>query len=352
MSMGELGSAVEATAPYVVMTLRQLALAVLLVILQSVLDPSLGVSAVVIVVYEQLVSILILCSLALLFDRGRRPKPSFQILSWAFFIGFLQIPVGELMFTASLRYITATFQSVAMNLIPAVVFVLAVACRQERFSGSARSLAKLCGVLVSTAGAILVVFSLSSSQDDDPSAGSGDGRFIGSLMVGFAILGVATANLFVERVAAKYPADLTLAAMMNLFGTFQTLMVAAVVERNPSSWRIKWDGSLQLLAILYGGTVVTGLSYLALNWCIHKKGPVFATAFSPLLVIFSFLIQTLVLGVAAKHESIIGAVLVVGGLYLLLWAKSKDYQIQKMDVGGQTHLIEDSIAEPMLLNKA
>ncbi|XP_010927047.2 WAT1-related protein At4g08290 isoform X2 [Elaeis guineensis] len=297
MSMGELGSAVEATAPYVVMTLRQLALAVLLVILQSVLDPSLGVSAVVIVVYEQLVSILILCSLALLFDRGRRPKPSFQILSWAFFIGFLQIPVGELMFTASLRYITATFQSVAMNLIPAVVFVLAVACRQERFSGSARSLAKLCGVLVSTAGAILVVFSLSSSQNDDPSAGSGDGRFIGSLMVGLAILGVATANLFV-------------------------------------------------------GTVVTGLSYLALNWCIHKKGPVFATAFSPLLVIFSFLIQTLVLGVAAKHESIIGAVLVVGGLYLLLWAKSKDYQIQKMDVGGQTHLIEDSIAEPMLLNKA
>lgn len=69
MSMGDLGSAVEATAPYVVMTLRQLALAVLLVILQSVLDPSVGVSAVVIVVYQQLVSFLVLCSLALLFDR-------------------------------------------------------------------------------------------------------------------------------------------------------------------------------------------------------------------------------------------------------------------------------------------
>ncbi|XP_008801530.2 WAT1-related protein At4g08290-like [Phoenix dactylifera] len=347
MAGSGLGSAVEAAAPYLVMTLRQLALSVLLVILQSVLDPSLGVSAVVMVVYQQLVSLLLLCSLALLFDRGKRPKPSSQILSWAFFIGFLQIPVGELMFTASLRYITATFQSVAMNLIPAVVFVLAVACRQERFrSCSARGQAKLWGVLVSTAGATFVV--VSSSRDDDPSAGSGEGHFVGSLMVGLAVLGVAFANLFVERVAVKYPADLTLAAIMNLFGTLQTLIVAALIERNPSSWRIKLAGSLQLLAILYGGTVVTGLSYLALNWCVRKKGPVFATAFSPLLVIFSFLIQTLVLGVAAKHESFIGSVLVVGGLYLLLWAKSKDHKIERMDVGGQSHLLEDSSAEPML----
>lgn len=55
-----------------------------------------------------------------------------------------------------------------------------------------------------------------------------------------------------ERVAMKYPADLSLAAMMNGFGTFQTLIVAALMERNPSSWRISWDGSLQLPAILYG----------------------------------------------------------------------------------------------------
>lgn len=104
------------------------------------------------------------------------------------------------MFTASLRYITATFQSVAMNLIPAVVFVLAVACRRERFLPcSARGQAKIWGVLVSTAGATLVVVSLSSSQDGDPSAGSGDGWFIGSLMVGLAVLSVAAASLFLVR---------------------------------------------------------------------------------------------------------------------------------------------------------
>ncbi|RZS13124.1 hypothetical protein BHM03_00044687 [Ensete ventricosum] len=48
------------------------------------------------------------------------------------------------------------------------------------------------------------------------------------------------------------------------------------------------------------GILVTGLSYLARMWCIHRKGPVFATAFSPLLVVFSFLLHTLVLG-GATH---------------------------------------------------
>lgn len=60
-----------------------------------------------------------------------------------------------------------------------------------------------------------------------------------------------------------------------------------------------------MIAVLQG-TVVTGLCYLSMNWCTRKKGPVFATAFSPLLVIFSFLIQTLVLGVAANRERLVG----------------------------------------------
>lgn len=37
--------------------------------------------------------------------------------------------------------------------------------------------------------------------------------------------------------------------------------------------------------------MVTGILYFGQNWCIHMKGPVFAAAFSPLLVVFSFLFE-------------------------------------------------------------
>ena len=47
------------------------------------------------------------------------------------------------------------------------------------------------------------------------------------------------------------------------------------------------------------GIVVTGLSYYVMTWSIKKNVPVFTSAFNPLLVVFSFLLQTFVLGDSA-----------------------------------------------------
>jgi hypothetical protein len=41
---------------------------------------------------------------------------------------------------------------------------------------------------------------------------------------------------------------------------------------------------------------VTGLSYYVMTWAIKKKGVVFEAAFNPVLVVFSFLLQTFLLG--------------------------------------------------------
>lgn len=40
------------------------------------------------------------------------------------------------------------------------------------------------------------------------------------------------------------------------------------------------------------GIGVTGILAYIQTWCIHKKGPVFTAAFSPLLIVFSFLLET------------------------------------------------------------
>ncbi|CAL9099490.1 unnamed protein product [Musa acuminata var. zebrina] len=335
----------EAAAPYLVMTMTQFCLAGFLVILRSVLAPSAGVSATVLVAYQQLLSALVLSLLALLFDRRQGPKPTPKILAWSAVIGLLQIPLGELMFTTSLRYVTATFQSVAMNTIPVVVFVLAAATGRERFRFcSLGGQWKLWGTLASATGATIVVL-LSGRDSAGLTAGDG-GRLVGIVMVGVAVLAEATANLLVERVALQYHADLKLSAMITVFGTLQVAVVAGTMERDLSAWRIKWSGSLELLAILYGGILVNGVSYFARNWCIHKKGPVFGSAFSPLLVVFSFLLQIILFGVTEELASIVGSVLVILGLYLLLWAKAKD------DMVEQSHPVQASTAEPLLLTES
>lgn len=55
-----------------------------------------------------------------------------------------------------------------------------------------------------------------------------------------------------ESIAFRYPADLSLSAMIAVCGTIQTVTVAAFMERDASAWKIHRKGSLQLVAILHG----------------------------------------------------------------------------------------------------
>ncbi|XP_073011386.1 WAT1-related protein At5g13670-like isoform X2 [Typha latifolia] len=287
-SIGGIGSASMEILPYVLMTLRFAGNAVLMAVLRSVLAPSSGVHPVVFAAYQQLVATAVLSAAVLLVDlRKGISRPSVEILLYASLIGFLQYPIGEVLLTSSLRYITATFQSVGLNMIPVAVFVAAVACRRERFRfRDGYSQAKLWGALVAVAGStvLVVVSDRGTAESTGPVADVG--VIGGGLMVGAAVVALAASCILV-------------------------------------------------------GIAVSGLLYLGHNWCIHKKGPVFASAFSPLVVVFSFLIEIFILGGDTQLGSVIGVAMVIVGLYLFLWAKAKDSTV-----------VEGSYTKPLLLTKA
>ncbi|XP_020253503.1 WAT1-related protein At5g07050-like [Asparagus officinalis] len=349
----------ETIKPYFLMTSNQLILAAYISLVSVVVDPRKGISSTILVLYEHFISVLLLASLAFHFERGKRPELTCSVVFWAFLIGFLQVPVGQLLMTSSHRYITPNFQSVALLIIPVVVFLIAVISRQEKFQFCKfYHQAKLWGVLMSGAGAFMMVL-LSNPEHPilDRIIGhpTTEVRYVGYVMVGTAVLSLATSNVLMENVAVKYPAYLTLTTMANISGTLQTAAIAVLTERRPSSWRIRWSGNLQLLAILYGGMMVSGLAFYMQVWCLHKKGAVFATGFCPLLIIFSFILETYF---QFHHDScqficsILGAILVIGGLYLFLWAKSKDISLRRIAMGGHIHSIGDSSSEQLLPSKA
>ncbi|XP_020547787.1 WAT1-related protein At1g09380-like [Sesamum indicum] len=71
----------------------------------------------------------------------------------------------------------------------------------------------------------------------------------------------------------------------------------AIVERNIASWKLGWN--VDLLAIVYCGVVVTGISYSLLVWVIEKRGPVFPAMFSPLPLIMTAIFSAIFL-----HETL------------------------------------------------
>ncbi|KAJ3676865.1 hypothetical protein LUZ60_002589 [Juncus effusus] len=313
---------VFAVLPYTIMILKPASSVVLMTLVRSTVDRVYGVKPVVLTAYQQLAATIVLCFLALVFDQGRSKRPSFQVLSWAFLIGLLHIAIGDILLTASLQYITTTVQSVGLNMFPIAVFILAILTRRENFHFcDLYGQAKLSGVLVSTIGAMIVV--MASDTDTEYVNGALHGFWIGVLMVISAVLALAVDCLLVEKVANEFSSDIALAAIINVFGTIQTFMIAFFIERDLSSWKIN-SKSPELLSVLYGGIIATGIFYLAQNWCTHKKGSVFTSSFSPLLVVYSFLSDTFILRSETRLGSVIGAILVIGGLYLLLWAKTRD----------------------------
>ncbi|XP_057981568.1 WAT1-related protein At2g37460-like isoform X2 [Malania oleifera] len=291
--MRRLGAVLEACKPYLYQILIQLCLAIFLILVQIIVSK--GISAIVIVVYEHVLSTIALSLLAFFLEKDRRPSLSFKILCYAFVLGLLQVTLCQMLLTMSLEFVSSTYQSVALNLVPSIVFALALAFKQEKLKfQSINGQAKIWGLASSAAGALALLLwkgpvLLKSTLYKSFMATSAG--LIGGTMIVVGILASAFWHILVRHVTRKYPAELSLTAMMNLFGSLQTATVSAFVVKG-SSWDLKWDGGLSLITVLLG---------------------------------------TFVLGNSPHLGSVVGAVFVIAGLYLLLWGKAKETEEEQLN---------------------
>ncbi|KAJ4823005.1 hypothetical protein Tsubulata_000378, partial [Turnera subulata] len=80
-----------------------------------------------------------------------------------------------------------------------------------------------------------------------------------------------------------------------------------------------------VLAVLFRqGLVVSGLAYGIQVWVIEKGGPVFLSGYLPLQTMLVAVMASVALGEEFYLGGIIGALLIIVGLYLVIWGKSKE----------------------------
>jgi len=83
---------------------------------------------------------------------------------------------------------------------------------------------------------------------------------------------------------------------------------------------------MNLLAAAYAGIVTSSIAYYVQGLVIQKTGPVFASAFSPLMMIVVAVMGSFILAEKIYLGGILGSVLIVIGLYSVLWGKHKETQ--------------------------
>ncbi|XP_031401477.1 WAT1-related protein At5g64700-like isoform X2 [Punica granatum] len=127
------------------------------------------------------------------------------------------------------------------------------------------------------------------------------------------------------KVMKSYESKLRLTTLQCFLSSVQSFIIAIPFARDPHEWRLGWN--IRLLSVAYCGIVVTGVTYYLQTWVIEKRGPVFLAMSTPLSLVITLFFSAVVLHEIITLGSILGGVLLVGGLYSVLWGKSREQRL-------------------------
>ncbi|KAE8666275.1 hypothetical protein F3Y22_tig00112503pilonHSYRG00229 [Hibiscus syriacus] len=243
--------------------------------------------------------------------------------------------LAQNMYIESLALTSATFVCAMVNLTPAVTFIIAITIGLEKLAlRTMAGKAKVLGTAIGIGGAMILTFykgfqfnisthiNLLPNGPHASNSSHATHHLLGALLAFVCCICYALWMNIQAKMGEKYPCYYSSKALISVIGTVQTVAFALCVERDMSQWKIGWD--VRLLTVAYAGVFGMGLTFWFIAWCVGIKGPLYTSIFSPLVLVVVAIAGSLFLQEKLYLGSIIGAVLIVVGLYVVLWGKSKE----------------------------
>ncbi|XP_020589881.1 WAT1-related protein At4g08290-like [Phalaenopsis equestris] len=339
--------------PYAAMVFLQFSIAVMYVILMATLKE--GMNQSVMFAYRSLVATTFIAPFALWFERNGRPKITLIIFVKVMALGILQPVLDQNCYLLGAKLTSAGFASALENINPAITFVICLLLRMEKLNiRRKQGVAKVIGAILGVIGAIVMIlykgpiveFFWSQGRENhsevataNDEAGNSTTWIKGILIIFISCLSWSSFIILQANTLKSYPAKLSLTAMVCSFGAVINGVIALVVTHGSfRPWILGWD--LRLFAVIYSGLVGNAFWYFMLGVVTKEKGPVFASAFNPLTMIMTNVLSSTFLAEKIVLGTIIGASILVAGMYFILWGKSKDFTVELESV--------KSIEEPEL----
>ncbi|CAL9762414.1 unnamed protein product [Musa acuminata subsp. burmannicoides] len=346
--------------PYVAAVLLQLTSTGYFVISKAAFDK--GLSTFVFIFYRHAAASLLLAPLAVIFERRRSPPLTMMTALKLFMhamLGYVHAITFSLnLYNVGVKYTSASVASATTNSVPVFTFFFAVLFRMESikmksFSGVGKAL----GVALCLAGVVMTALYRGprihplnihfpsghhrmSHLDEEPAVCKATwikgtlfvitATMTWSLWLVLQVISLhnppspspwcyLTIHHFAQGILMReYTSKLLFTTLECLFATLQSIFVAMAFERDTSKWKLQLD--VGLLAILY----CVRVAFYIQTWCVEKKGPVFLAVFTPLSLVFTIICSSIFLGEMISLGSILGGLLMVGGLYCVLWGKNKE----------------------------
>ncbi|KAJ7966820.1 WAT1-related protein [Quillaja saponaria] len=312
---------------------------------------NMGISKLVFPVYRNIIAFLLLLPFAYFLEKKERPAITLNFLVQFFLLALVGITANQGFYLIGLDNTSPTFASAIQNSVPAITFLMAAILRIEQVRLNRKDgVAKVLGTVFCVAGASVitlyqgpVVYSpspvplqniLTNSTTSSPSFVSrlgddanGKSWALGCFYLICHCLSWSAWLVLQAPVLKKYPARLSVTSYTCFFGLLQFLVIALIVERNVQAW-IFHSGE-EVFTIFYAGVVASGIAFAVQIWCIDRGGPVFVAVYQPVQTLVVALMTSFALGEEFFLGGIIGAVLIIIGLYLVLWGKNEEKKLAK-----------------------
>ncbi|KAF3324757.1 WAT1-related protein [Carex littledalei] len=328
----------EEWKPALAMVAFDIIFAVMTGLIKKALDE--GMSKLVIITLRQIVATIFIAPIAFFKERKSRPKLTAEICMYLFVSALIGAALPQYLFFLGMQYTTATFASTFANLPPVITFLVALLLRMETVNIKSKAgMTKILGALLSLIGAMVltlykgVPLTHKTTHQISPvhtaeieSSNSPKKWMLGSVAMLGNVFCFSFWILLQSKVSEKYPVVYSSTAFVSVLSFLQVAGLAVAIERSPSVWLPR--GTVEIIAVIYAGAAASGIGFVLLTWAVQKRGPVFTSAFIPLIQLFVALIDFAVLHEPLFFGSILGAVLLIAGLYLLLWGKKKEASIQ------------------------
>ncbi|XP_028780667.1 WAT1-related protein At4g08300-like [Neltuma alba] len=325
--------------PHLLMILLQLVYSILYFITEASFIH--GSNPYVYVTYRNILAGLVLSPFAYFLERctyaNAQPKLTSALFLEICVLSFLEMSLSLNMYFASLKYTNPTFATVLYNTLASITFIIAVILRVEVSNlRSLRSIAKIVWTSVSLGGVVIVTLyrgpiirnvwpPLIHIRKNDHIH---DERCKGSLLAIASCISWALWYIMQAYSLKGYHAELSLTTWMCLVGGAQSAVFKMIMEHNKSAWTVGFN--IDLLSVtcsaslqIKRGVVASGLFIFVQLWCTKEEGPVFVTMFNPLLTVLVAVLSYSVVGDKLHLGCIVGAIVVVIGLYLLIWGKEE-----------------------------
>ncbi|XAR73223.1 hypothetical protein NMG60_11007126 [Bertholletia excelsa] len=304
-----------------------------------------GMGRSVFIFYRQLAGTIVFVPV-LIFKRERVNLLTFTAFCKTFLLSLFGMSAGFEIYAVALDYTTPTLAAAIGNCMQAMTFFLAVLLGYEKFKcRTVAGAAKLGGIMLCLAGVATLAFyqgpyfeppfhlhrhhrlNTKSQHHSIPKHWVKGCFLMFTANFCWSIWFVCQAHVLKE-----FTSKLMFTSLQCLLSTVQTGVIAAVMDRDSSRWRMGWD--IRLLSIVYSAFMISVIGTNIQTWVIQRKGPVFLAMWTPLSLIVTIFFSTFLLSEVISLGRIVGGILLVGSLYSVLWAKSKEEQMTELNNQG------------------